>query len=147
MLHKNKKGFTLIEMLIVIAIIAVLVAIVIPTVSSSTNKAKAAADAANLRSILAVLNVIVIDHNGELNQADLEGMNIPASKTFPDANIKVEFCRSHYIKIFYHLDGAYYGLDYFTSIAESGQPDSSISTGTPATEENVTWLTTVTSSH
>ena len=49
----NKKGFTLIEMLVVIAIIAVLVAIIIPTVSSSTIKAKAAADAANLRSVLA----------------------------------------------------------------------------------------------
>ena len=49
----NKKGFTLIEMLVVIAIIAVLVAIVIPTVSNSTTKAGAAANAANLRSLLA----------------------------------------------------------------------------------------------
>jgi prepilin-type N-terminal cleavage/methylation domain-containing protein len=49
----NKKGFTLIEMLVVIAIIAVLVSIIIPTVSSATGKAKAATDAANLRSMLA----------------------------------------------------------------------------------------------
>ena len=49
----NKKGFTLIEMLVVIAIIAVLVAIIIPTISSATTKAKAAADAANLRSLVA----------------------------------------------------------------------------------------------
>ena len=49
----NKKGFTLIEMLVVIAIIAVLVAIVIPTVSSATGKAAAATDAANLRSMVA----------------------------------------------------------------------------------------------
>ena len=49
----NKKGFTLIEMLVVIAIIAVLVAIIIPTVSSATVKASAAADAANLRSLIA----------------------------------------------------------------------------------------------
>ena len=48
----NKKGFTLIEMLVVIAIIAVLVSIIIPVVSSSTVKARAAADAANLRSVL-----------------------------------------------------------------------------------------------
>ena len=46
----NKKGFTLIEMLVVIAIIAVLVAIIIPTISSATDKAAAAANAANLRS-------------------------------------------------------------------------------------------------
>ena len=49
----NKKGFTLIEMLVVIAIIAVLVSIVIPTVSSATEKAKEAADAANIRAAIA----------------------------------------------------------------------------------------------
>lgn len=57
----NKKGFTLIEMLVVIAIIAVLVAIVVPTVSSSTNKAKAATDAANLRSAKAVIQIAILD--------------------------------------------------------------------------------------
>ena len=49
----NKKGFTLIEMLVVIAIIAVLVAIIIPVVSSATDKAAAATNAANLRAIKA----------------------------------------------------------------------------------------------
>ena len=49
----NKKGFTLIEMLVVIAIIAVLVAIVIPVVGNSTEKAREAADAANVRSAIA----------------------------------------------------------------------------------------------
>ena len=51
----NKKGFTLIEMLVVIAIIAVLVAIIIPTVTSATDKAGAATNAANLRSVYAEL--------------------------------------------------------------------------------------------
>lgn len=49
----NKKGFTLIEMLVVIAIIAVLVSIVIPVVGSATEKAKEAADAANIRAAVA----------------------------------------------------------------------------------------------
>ena len=49
----NKKGFTLIEMLVVIAIIAVLVSIIIPTVTSATDKAAAATNAANLRSLVA----------------------------------------------------------------------------------------------
>ena len=47
---KNKKGFTLMEMLIVVAIIAILVAIAIPTFASSLNKARVAVDEANIRS-------------------------------------------------------------------------------------------------
>lgn len=47
---KNTKGFTLMEMLIVVAIIAVLVAIAIPTFTTSLNKARIATDEANIRS-------------------------------------------------------------------------------------------------
>ena len=47
---KNKKGFTLMEMLIVVAIIAILIAIAIPTFASSLNKARVATDEANIRS-------------------------------------------------------------------------------------------------
>lgn len=46
----NKKGFTLAELLIVVAIIAVLVAIAIPVFTSQLEKARDAADAANLRA-------------------------------------------------------------------------------------------------
>jgi prepilin-type N-terminal cleavage/methylation domain-containing protein len=48
--RKNKKGFTLMEMLIVIGIIAVLVAIAIPTFSGAQKKAQYAADLANVRA-------------------------------------------------------------------------------------------------
>ena len=53
----NKKGFTLIEMLAVIAIIAILVAIIVPAVGSSTVKANAATNAANLRSAAASIAI------------------------------------------------------------------------------------------
>lgn len=47
----KKKGFTLVEMLIVIAIIAALVAVIMPIFGTSTIKSAAATNAANLRSI------------------------------------------------------------------------------------------------
>ncbi len=49
----NKKGFTLAELLIVVAIIAVLVAIAIPVFSSQLEKSRDAVTVANLRSAYA----------------------------------------------------------------------------------------------
>ena len=49
----NKKGFTLAELLIVVAIIAVLVAIAIPIFSAQLEKSKEATDLANVRAAYA----------------------------------------------------------------------------------------------
>ena len=49
----NKKGFTLAELLIVVAIIAVLVAIAIPVFTSQLEKSREATDAANIRAAYA----------------------------------------------------------------------------------------------
>lgn len=52
-MKQNKNGFTLIEMLIVIAIIAVLIAVAIPVFASQLEKAREATDLANVRSAYA----------------------------------------------------------------------------------------------
>ena len=52
-MKKNRKGFTLAELLIVVAIIAVLVAIAIPVFTSQLEKSREATDAANVRSAYA----------------------------------------------------------------------------------------------
>ena len=52
-MKNNKKGFTLAELLIVVAIIAVLVAISIPIFTTQLEKAREATDLANLRSAYA----------------------------------------------------------------------------------------------
>ena len=54
MKKNSNKGFTLAELLIVVAIIAVLVAISIPVFTAQLEKAREATDAANLRSAYAV---------------------------------------------------------------------------------------------
>lgn len=71
LLKKNEKGFTLMEMLIVVAIIAVLVAIAIPTFNSSLNKAKAATDAANIRAGYASAMLKVLESDMDAAKADV----------------------------------------------------------------------------
>ena len=61
---RNRKGFTLIEMMVVIAIIAVLVAVIIPVVGNSTQKANAATNAANLRSVEGELTAMMLINPG-----------------------------------------------------------------------------------
>ena len=52
-MDKKNKGFTLAELLVVVAIIAVLVAISIPIFTSQLHKAQVATDQANLRAYYA----------------------------------------------------------------------------------------------
>lgn len=58
---KNKKGFTLAELLIVVAIIAVLVAISIPIFTSQLEKAREATDAANIRAAYAEVQTAALE--------------------------------------------------------------------------------------
>lgn len=60
---QNKKGFTLMEMLIVVAIIAVLVAIAIPVFNGALTKSKEAADVANVRATYAEWQTSMLTEN------------------------------------------------------------------------------------
>ena len=61
MTKKMKKGFTLAELLIVVAIIAVLTAIAVPLFVTSLNKAQNAADDANVSSLRSVAVVYILN--------------------------------------------------------------------------------------
>ena len=64
LMHKklNKKGFTLAEMLIVVAIIAILVAIAIPIFMNSLARAEKAVEQANVRSVKAAAINYILDN-------------------------------------------------------------------------------------
>ncbi|MGN8738493.1 type IV pilin protein [Bilifractor sp. HCP3S3_D3] len=59
-LKNSKKGFTLAELLIVVAIIGVLVAISIPIFTAQLEKAREATDEANIRSLYAECSAAVL---------------------------------------------------------------------------------------
>ncbi len=62
MQKRNRKGFTLAELLIVVAIIAVLVAIAVPLFVSGLQKAEKSRDDANIRSVKSAAVVYILDH-------------------------------------------------------------------------------------
>ena len=64
-MKNNRKGFTLAELLIVVAIIAVLVAIAIPVFTTQLEKSREATDIANVRSAYATLVADFLDSSGE----------------------------------------------------------------------------------
>jgi len=60
----NRKGFTLVEIMIVVAIIALLAAIAIPNLLSAKRTANTAAAKANVRALSTAAEVYATGHNG-----------------------------------------------------------------------------------
>ena len=93
----NKKGFTIMEMLIVVAIIAVLAAIAIPTFSSALTKSKESADVANIRAAYAEIQVAYLtdgtayptDKDGFLGYVD-GGLNDEDNLTYTAPTVQNE---------------------------------------------------------
>lgn len=119
MKKENKKGFTLIEMLVVIAIIAVLVAIIIPTVTSATTKANAATDAANLRSIMGAANTVLLNEPAN-KAAAIAALTPISSKTFPGAQAYIYYVNPGFIIAYYDNEGTCYTIDSFAETAATG---------------------------
>ncbi len=64
-MKKNKKGFTLSELLIVVAIIGVLVAISIPIFHAQLRKARLAANQANGRAAFSAAEAAYLENMGK----------------------------------------------------------------------------------
>ena len=76
----NKKGFTLAELLIVIAIIAILIAIAIPAFSASLHRANIATDHANIRNAYAIARTAEL--TGYVDDGSASGIAVTTGKTY-----------------------------------------------------------------
>lgn len=75
----NQKGFTMAELLIVVAIIAVLVAIAIPIFTAQLEKSREATDAANIRAAYA--EVVAAEVSGEAGNTTASGTHYSQTVT------------------------------------------------------------------
>ena len=96
---KNKQGFTLMEMLIVVAIIAVLVAIAIPVYQGQVHKAKVAADWANLRAYYAELQLDYLTSGAYNTNVPLINADTGAGQMQQDDTSTIPFLNGDNVKL------------------------------------------------
>lgn len=72
-MKNNRKGFTLAELLIVVAIIAVLVAVAIPVFTSQLEKSRESTDAANIRSAYAAVQTAALTQANDVAGVTRDG--------------------------------------------------------------------------
>lgn len=80
MKNNLQKGFTLIELMIVVAIIGILASIAIPQYSDHVSRTRAAAAAAEIDSLKVAITVCVAD-SGSFTGCDLGNNGVPAGVT------------------------------------------------------------------
>lgn len=76
---KTQGGFTLIELMIVVAIIGILAAVAIPQYSNYTVKAKIASILSSVASVKTAVGVCAQENGGALASCDLGAQGIPAT--------------------------------------------------------------------
>jgi len=78
---KNSKGFSLVELIIVIAIMAILVGILAPQFVQYVNKSRKSTDIKNIQEIISAVQVYVADSENKVTSTSAGSLVIPAQNT------------------------------------------------------------------
>jgi prepilin-type N-terminal cleavage/methylation domain-containing protein len=76
MLRKNERGFTLVELMIVVIIVGILAAVAIPMYQGATERAKASEAVAALGTIRGAMRVYFAEHGTYVNASFTDGAQI-----------------------------------------------------------------------
>jgi len=87
LMRKNRKGFTLIELIVVIAILAILVAIAIPVFTTITEDANEKVAVANARNIATAINTYNALYPNETPISVVKGAEEDVQATLTGANL------------------------------------------------------------
>lgn len=75
---RNKKGFTLVELVVVIAILGILAVIAVPRLSGAGANAKEEANKANIRTIESALSIYLAENS--IKPSDVDTTNLTVEK-------------------------------------------------------------------
>ncbi len=127
-MRMKRKGFTLVEIMIVVAIIALLAAIAIPNLMSAKRTANTAAAKANIRALSTAAEVYATGHNGTYPTSAEVVPYIASAATLCDATVQ------GYAYVCTGMAAAGYTITATPSSATTGDTTFSVTTGGVITE-------------
>ena len=87
----NRKGFTLIELVVVIAILGILAAVAVPRLSSQSQKAERSAVEANLRTIDGAISMWQANNSGVPDKSKLTNTESGTLQSWPKGPAGAEY--------------------------------------------------------